>query len=70
MGLTELISQITTCLRGSQNLHASAMRRIMRAPMAWFDQTLSGRILARFSHDAQVLDYGLTFVLSEAIVDR
>lgn len=40
----------------------------MRAPMAWFDQTLSGRILARFSHDTQVLDWALTVALSELVV--
>lgn len=44
------------CLAAAINLHKSLLNGISHAPLAYFDQTPSGRILSRFSKDVDVLD--------------
>ncbi|KAG7733572.1 hypothetical protein KL948_000774 [Ogataea haglerorum] len=44
------------CNNSSKNLKIKAMRRLMHATMSFFDTTPMGRILNRFSKDADTLD--------------
>ncbi|XP_022102307.1 ATP-binding cassette sub-family C member 9-like [Acanthaster planci] len=43
----------------AKRLHLRMLRNIIRAPMRFFDTTLVGRILNRFSNDTQMMDYRL-----------
>ena len=38
-------------LRASAAVHRGMLRRVLRAPVAWFEATPSGRLLNRFSSD-------------------
>jgi ABC-type bacteriocin/lantibiotic exporter with double-glycine peptidase domain len=38
-------------LRAAKRMHAGLLRRILGAPMSFFDQTPIGRIVSRFSKD-------------------
>ncbi|CAK5275397.1 unnamed protein product [Mycena citricolor] len=40
----------------SQNLHKSALARVMNAPMSFFDTTPLGRIMHRFTKDCDTID--------------
>lgn len=44
------------CLAAVINLHKAILVGTMHAPVTFFDQTPSGRILSRFSKDIDVLD--------------
>ncbi|KAG8929770.1 hypothetical protein FRC02_005083 [Tulasnella sp. 418] len=44
------------CYYASVQLHESAIKRVMYAPMSFFDTTPVGRILNRFSKDVDVID--------------
>ncbi|KAK0545187.1 hypothetical protein OC846_005775 [Tilletia horrida] len=46
-----------------QGLHHDAMRRVMYAPMSWFDSTPVGRITNRFGKDVDVVDNQLSDAL-------
>ncbi|XP_069753242.1 ATP-binding cassette sub-family C member 5 isoform X3 [Narcine bancroftii] len=48
-------------LRASSRLHDELFRKILRAPMKFFDITPSGRILNRFSKDMDEVDTRLPF---------
>lgn len=54
--LCATLTLIFSALRASQKLHNAMLRRILRAPMAFFDLTPLGRILNRFSKDIFVMD--------------
>lgn len=56
--LAELMLR-SSCLLAAINLHKSILCGILRAPITYFDQTPSGRILSRFSKDIDVLDIAL-----------
>jgi ABC-type multidrug transport system fused ATPase/permease subunit len=44
-------------------LHTAAVRRVLRAPLSFFEGQTSGRVLNRFSKDVGVLDDALPLVL-------
>lgn len=44
------------CLNAVKNLHRAILGGTLHAPVAYFDQTPTGRILSRFSKDIDVLD--------------
>ncbi|KAI9178966.1 hypothetical protein H9P43_005628 [Blastocladiella emersonii ATCC 22665] len=46
-------------VRASRTLHASAVERLLRAPMAFFDTQPAGRIINRMSRDQDALDAAL-----------
>ncbi|KAF4120533.1 ABC-type multidrug transport system, ATPase and permease component [Geosmithia morbida] len=46
--------------RASKKMLAEAVRRVLRAPMSFFDTTPLGRITNRFSRDVDVMDNNLT----------
>ncbi|KAK6334593.1 hypothetical protein TWF718_010050 [Orbilia javanica] len=50
----------TAGTEASKNLMKKAMRRVLRAPMSFFDTTPLGRIVNRFSKDVDVMDNNLT----------
>ena len=59
--------------RASRIMLRDAMRRVMRAPMSFFDTTPLGRIINRFSKDVDIMDNTLTdairmFALTIAII--
>lgn len=53
------ISIALCCLRGAKLLHIRMLRRIIRAPMRFFDTTPIGRILNRMSSDTAAIDSNL-----------
>ena len=47
-------------VKASRTLHFEMIKRIVHAPLSWFEKTPSGRILSRFTSDLQVVDTRLT----------
>lgn len=47
------------CIAAVINLHKTLLNGILHAPLTYYDQTPSGRILQRFSKDIDVLDVTL-----------
>ena len=54
-------------LKASKKLHDDLTERILRAPIAFFDVTPTGRILNRFAADMDKVDLELTQSLSQGI---
>ncbi|KAK6529948.1 hypothetical protein TWF281_009098 [Arthrobotrys megalospora] len=54
------VTLTTAGTEASKNLMKKAMRRVLRAPMSFFDTTPLGRIVNRFSKDIDVMDNSLT----------
>lgn len=52
-----------SCTSSSNHMLNRAIRRILHAPIAFFDTTPLGRITNRFSKDVDVMDYSLTEAL-------
>ncbi|WFD31666.1 hypothetical protein MSPP1_002705 [Malassezia sp. CBS 17886] len=51
----------------SRKLHDEAMKRVMYAPMSWFDTTPLGRVMNRFGKDIDVLDNQLSNLLRQCV---
>lgn len=49
------------CLKSSKLLHNSMLRRVLKAPMSWFNVTPTGRIINRFSKDIETIDNTIRF---------
>ena len=54
-------------LKASQKLHDDLSDRVLRAPVAFFDVTPTGRILNRFAADMDKIDLELTQSISQGI---
>ena len=54
--LGECLIILKVGLKSSKNLHNSAIKRVLHAPMSFIDVTPLGRILNRFTKDMDVLD--------------
>ena len=70
-GILFFAFSIITCVVGtkaSQTMSNTAMWRILRAPMAFFDTTPLGRILHRFTNDVDTMDNNLTDSIRQYIV--
>ncbi|TPX66991.1 hypothetical protein SpCBS45565_g04133 [Spizellomyces sp. 'palustris'] len=70
LGLIQALSAATLALlttaaslRASNVLHSSALKRLMYAPMSFFDGTPAGRILSRFSRDVAEIDRWLALTI-------
>eukprot|EP00930_Biecheleria_cincta_P037305 TRINITY_DN25591_c0_g1_i2.p1 TRINITY_DN25591_c0_g1~~TRINITY_DN25591_c0_g1_i2.p1 ORF type:complete len:1288 (-),score=217.38 TRINITY_DN25591_c0_g1_i2:195-4058(-) len=50
-------------MRASRSLHMNCLVRVLKAPMAWFEDTPSGRIMSRFTTDLSMVDLQLTMLL-------
>ena len=53
------ISIAICCLRGAKLLHIRMLRRVIQAPMRFFDTTPIGRVLNRMSSDTAAIDSNL-----------
>ncbi|XP_054260595.1 multidrug resistance-associated protein 1-like [Macrosteles quadrilineatus] len=53
------------CVAASRFLHCSMLRRVLRAPMSFFDTTPLGRIINRFSRDIDICDTQLCYNLQQ-----
>lgn len=51
------------CLAASINCHKALLIGILHAPLLYYDQTPSGRILSRFSKDIDIVDVGLPDII-------
>ena len=50
------LSVAVGCVNASNILHKNLLKRVMQAPMAFFDTTPLGRIMNRFSKDLDMVD--------------
>ena len=54
--LAEQLACVRAAVSASARVHALAFRAVSRAPISFFETTPTGRILARFGNDTQVVD--------------
>jgi ATP-binding cassette subfamily C (CFTR/MRP) protein 1 len=54
--LAQQLSCVALAVGASSRVHAKAFRAVVRAPLAFFETTPTGRILARFGNDMNVVD--------------
>jgi ATP-binding cassette subfamily C (CFTR/MRP) protein 1 len=52
----------TGTVSSSQQLHNDCMRRVLQAPVTWFDATPAGRLTSRFSSDCALVDTQLSIM--------
>eukprot|EP00948_MAST-09A_sp_MAST-9A-sp1_P003381 g3381.t1 len=52
--------------RAARAIHRNTLKRILHAPLSWFQSVPSGRILARFSGDLSICDKFLAFITDDA----
>ena len=46
-------------VEASRNLHGQVVRRLVHAPMWWYDANPSGRTMSRFTGDLQIIEQTL-----------
>ena len=61
------ISIALCCLRGAKLLHIRMLKRVIQAPMRFFDTTPIGRVLNRMSSDTSAIDSNLPMVTQNFI---
>jgi ABC-type multidrug transport system fused ATPase/permease subunit len=54
-------------INASRNLHAGMLKRVLAAPVYWFDSTPMGRVLNRFSRETSVIDTDLPMTVGQLI---
>ena len=59
----EAIAVAAGCVMAARVLHETALNRILRAPMSYFDTTPLGRIINRFSKDMDMVDFNMQHYL-------
>ncbi|XP_066599372.1 multidrug resistance-associated protein 1 isoform X2 [Prorops nasuta] len=64
--LCDLVPQLG-CWLAARQMHIVMLRAMMRAPLTFFDTTPTGRIIARFAKDVDVLDTSLPQQISDSI---
>lgn len=55
------------CVYAAIKMHKILLAGILHAPLSYFDQTPTGRILSRFSHDTEVVDNEFPLLLDELL---
>ncbi|TCD67602.1 hypothetical protein EIP91_012232 [Steccherinum ochraceum] len=65
--LSSVILWVFCSIRSSKHLHDNMLQGVMRAPMSFFEQTPTGRILNLFSRDIYVVDSILARVIQNVI---
>ena len=56
----------SAAFRAGRAFHAAALAAVARAPMAFFDTTPLGRVLARFAKDVDTIDDDVTKTVRSA----
>ena len=54
-------------VRASKELHHSTVRRLLFAPLGWYNSTPSGRILSRYTADIGVVDTQIAMYVDNAV---
>ncbi|KAG0214035.1 hypothetical protein BGX28_002901 [Mortierella sp. GBA30] len=63
-----LVLRLKACLRASVVMHDSALERVMRLPMSFFDATPQGRILNRFASDIASIDERIPLSIMHTLI--
>lgn len=59
---------VTGGIRCSKNLYADMTHYVLHAPMSFFETTPMGRLLNRFTYDAEILDVTLVWSMSMLLI--
>ncbi len=54
-------------VRASKELHHSTVKRLLFAPLSWYNSTPSGRILSRYTADIGVVDTQISLYVDNAV---
>jgi ABC-type multidrug transport system fused ATPase/permease subunit len=72
-GLFFLLSQVGSisfagaAVRASRSLHRQCLETLLHAPLGWYDDTPSGKILSRFSADLSTIDIHLPHYVDNVV---
>jgi len=55
------------CMRAARTLHDECLLKVLKAPMSWFEEMPTGRILSRLSSDLGTVDLHLPHSLDNAV---
>lgn len=59
---------VTGGSRAADKVFDAMLRRVLRAPMSYFDTTPMGRVLNRFTYDQDIVDILLTQLMSVLMI--
>ena len=59
---------VTGGSRAARNVYAAMLKRVLRAPLSYFETTPAGRLLNRFTYDMEIVDFLLTQNMSLFLV--